>query len=373
MKTRFLLKILLFSCLSFYFNACTSSTEEKKIPNEFSVIAYYYGDSSNFNNYPTEKLTHIIYSFLHLQGSRLAFDKPEDSVTVAKLVQLKNKQPDLKIILSLGGWGGCETCSDIFSTEQGRNMFSKSVKEVLIRTNTDGIDLDWEYPAIVGLPEHKYMPEDRRNFTLLVQNLRQELGNDYEISFAAGGYTEYLQKSIEWKEVMEIVDRVNLMSYDLTNGYSTTTGHHTPLYSTPTQIESTDHGVRFLDSIGVPAHKIIIGAAFYARIFNKVNSSTTGGLNQTCVFKNGIDYKYFDDSLFAHHNFIEYWDSTALAPYAYSISKKEFATYDNEKSIKLKTNYALQHKLGGIMFWELQGDKTKNGLLDVIHQAIKQH
>jgi chitinase len=349
------------------FSACNSNTE-KNVANKFSVIAYYYGDSSSFSNYPTDKLSHIIFSFLHLKGNQLSFDKTEDSITVAHLVDLKKKQPDLKILLSLGGWGGCETCSDVFSTEEGRNTFSKSVKTILENTNTDGIDLDWEYPAIEGLPEHKYTPEDRHNFTLLVQNLRKELGNDYEISFAAGGYTEYLEKSIEWKEVMQVVDRVNLMSYDLTNGYSKITGHHTPLYSTPQQIESTDHGVRFLDSIGVPAHKIVIGAAFYARIFNKVDSTAKGGLHQACAFEKGVDYKYFNDSLFSN-NFIPYWDSIAEAPYAFNTYTKEFATYDNEKSIEQKTKYAINKKLGGIMFWELQGDKTKNGLLDVINKT----
>src|SRR5690349_22776137 len=71
------------------------------------------------------------------------------------------------------------------------------------------------------------------NFTLLIQALRTTLGDKYEISFAAGGFTKFLTQSIEWNAVMPFVDRVNLMTYDLINGYSTVTGHHTPLYSTP--------------------------------------------------------------------------------------------------------------------------------------------
>jgi chitinase len=365
---------LLFSLSILLLCNCSSPrSEEEKQPKVFSVIAYYHGDSLAYKNYPTEKLTHIIFSFLHLKGQRLAFDKPEDSITVKHLVALKEKQAGLKVLLSLGGWGGCETCPDVFSTEEGRNTFAESVKAIVLRTHTDGIDLDWEYPAIVGLPEHKYMPADRHNFTLLVQALRKVLGDQYEITFAAGGYTEYLEKSIEWKEVMQVVDRVNVMSYDLTNGYSTTTGHHTPLYSTPQQVESTDHAVRFLDSIGVPAEKIIIGAAFYARIFDQV-PAVNQGLNQSCKFKTAVTYKDFQDSLFTPPtSFTEYWDTTAQAPYAYHTAKKEFATYDNEKSIALKTKYAFDHKLGGIMFWELKGDKKSDGLLNVIDNVVKQH
>ena len=350
----------------------TSCSEKKEISSsaeqkDMNIIAYYYGDSVGFKSYPTEQLTHIIYSFLFLKGNKITFDKPHDSAAVAALVKLKEQNKSLKILLSLGGWGGCETCSEVFSTEKGRTEFAQSVKALLVRTQTDGIDLDWEYPAIEGFPGHRFVPEDKHNFTLLVQSLRTILGDEYEISFAAGGYTEYLEKSIEWKDVMPLVDRVNLMSYDLTNGYSVTTGHHTPLYSTPQQKESTDHGVRFLDSVGVPLDKIVIGAAFYARIFNQVDS-LNNGLNRPCQFKTSVDFKDFKDSLLG---FDYHWDSIAKAPYAYNASKKEFATFDNKESIAAKVNYVKEKKLNGIMFWQLSGDKTQAGLLETIYKINK--
>ncbi|WP_375417942.1 glycoside hydrolase family 18 protein [uncultured Hymenobacter sp.] len=332
------------------------------------IIAYYAGDSVGFKKYPADKLTHIIYSFLHLKGNAFTFDKPQDRAAVKALVELKTKNPSLKILLSLGGWGGCETCSQVFSTSQGRTDFALSVKEILVATQTDGIDLDWEYPAIEGVPGHRFAAEDRHNFTLLVQALRKTLGNTYEISFAAGGFTEYLKKSVEWKTVMPLVNRVNLMSYDLVNGYSTTTGHHTPLYSTPVQLQSVDNGVRFLDSLGIDSRKIVIGAAFYARIFSGVKAATNG-LNQACKFKSSLDYRYFTDSLSAAQGFVNHWDNLAKAPYAYSKSRGEFASFDNEESMRLKTQYAVAKKLGGIMFWELTGDKPQHGLLDAIYTA----
>ncbi|MBC7485301.1 MAG: glycoside hydrolase family 18 protein [Cytophagaceae bacterium] len=362
------------SSLSFglvVFLLLTHCSEKDKSENTASdgnidIIAYYAGDSSTFKKYPTEQLTHIIYSFLFLKGNQIVFDKPEDSLTVASLVKLKKREnASLKIILSIGGWGSCETCSEVFSTEKGRNEFAQSVKAILVRTHTDGIDLDWEYPAIIGYPGHRFVPEDKHNFTLLVQTLRKTLGDQYEISFAAGGYTEYLEKSIEWNEVMPLVNRVNLMSYDLTNGYSVTTGHHTPLYSTPKQLESTDHGVRYLDSIGVPLNKIVIGTAFYARIFNQVDSMNNG-LYQSCKFKTSIDFKDFKDSL---QDFAYYWDSIAKAPYAYNAAKKEFATFDNKESIAAKVTYVKEKQLGGIMFWQLAGDKPHAGLLETIYRV----
>ncbi|HRP56464.1 glycosyl hydrolase family 18 protein [Agriterribacter sp.] len=71
-----------------------------------------------------------------------------------------------------------------------------------------------------------------------------------------------MDSSVEWEKVMKMVDRINLMSYHLVNGYTTVSGHHTPLYSTPQQKESTDHGVQMMLAKGVPADKIVVGAAF---------------------------------------------------------------------------------------------------------------
>jgi len=335
-----------------------------------AIIAYYAGDPTTFKQYQTQGLTHIIYSFLHLKGNAFTFDKPQSEATVAALTALKGQNPKLKIMLSLGGWGGCETCSQVFSTEQGRAEFVASVKQVLTASHTDGIDLDWEYPAIPGPPGHRYTPEDRHNFTLLIQGLRATLGPKYEISFAAGGYREYLKNSVEWATVMPLVDRVNLMSYDLVNGYSTVTGNHTPLYSTPRQRASVDDGVRYLDSVGVAPSKIVIGAAFYTRIFGGVPAANNG-MYQPGKFKKAFDYKYFADSLTTARGFTTYWDDVAKAPYAYNPRRQEFATFDDKRSIQLKTKYARDKHLGGIMFWELTGDTPRNGLLEAMYGAAR--
>lgn len=351
--------------------ACLTAGNPPAAPRPgMAIIAYYAGDATSFRQYPTQGLTHIIYSFLHLKGATLAFDNPKSQATVAALVALKAQHPRLKVLLSLGGWTGCETCSQVFSTEQGRAEFVASVKQMLAASHTDGIDLDWEYPAIPGPPGHRYTPEDRHNFTLLIQGLRTALGPGYEISFAAGGFREYLRNSVEWAAVMPLVDRVNLMSYDLVHGYSTTTGHHTPLYSTPQQRASVDDGVRYLDSVGVAPGKVVIGAAFYARIFGGVQP-TNQGLYQAGKFKKAFDYKYFADSLSPARGYTTYWDNVAQAPYAYNPRRQEFASFDNEKSIQLKTKYARDKHLGGIMFWELTGDQPRRGLLEALYGAAR--
>lgn len=335
---------------------------------EMAVIAYYSGNSKAIDNYQVKKLTHIIYSFCHLKGNRLNVDNANDSATIKKLVSSKAISPKLKVLLSLGGWGGCEFCSPVFSTEAGRDEFAKSVKEVNDYFQTDGIDLDWEYPAIEGYPGHKYQSSDKGNFTALVKSLRTILGDQHEISFAAGGFNDFLRKSIDWKEVMSVVNYVNLMSYDLVNGFSTSTGHHTPLYSTSSQVESADNAIRYLTSVGVPANKIVIGSAFYARTWERA-PAINNGLYQPGKFKSFIPYRQFDQRLSADSGFVFYQDPIAKAPYTYNAAKRTFATFDDKLSIRNKTEYVKDKGLHGIMFWELTLDTYSEGLLDVIDQV----
>jgi chitinase len=351
--------------------ACSLSVKkENKTDSKYAVIAYYSGNSTLIDSFPIEKLTHIIFSFGHLKGNRLSIDNAKDTATIQKLVSLQNRNPGLKVILSIGGWGGCEFCSPVFATDTGRQEFASSTKELLHYFNADGIDLDWEYPAIEGYPGHAYTPGDKQNFTTLVKTLRDTLGNGHEISFAPGGFDAFLQNSVEWDKIMPLLDKVNLMSYDLVNGYSKLTGHHTPLYSNSSQKPSADNAIRYFDSIHVPLNKLIIGAAFYAREWDSV-ANVNNGLYQAGRFHNFIPYNQFSHWLSADSGFVFYRDTASRAPYAFSAAKARYATFDDSLSIQHKTEYVIKKGLGGIMFWELTLDKQKDGLLDVIDKTIK--
>jgi chitinase len=334
-----------------------------------TVTAYYAGDTARISCYDPMKMTHIIFSFCHLKGNRLSVDDKMDTLRIQKLVQLKKRNPALKVLLSLGGWGGCETCSDVFAADANRKAFAASVKELNSYFGTDGIDLDWEYPAIEGHPGHKYQPADKQNFTALIKELRKQLGNKQEISFAAGGFQKFIDESVEWNKVMGMVDRVNLMSYDLVNGYSSTTGHHTALYSTAQQKESADNGIQALIKAGVPASKIVIGAAFYGRVWQNVPAENKG-LYQTGKFKTSTGYKDFDSVYKQSPDAFSYsWDSVAKAPTLYSASQQIFVTYDDKRSIEEKTKHVVDKGLNGIMFWELSHDTCNDGLLEAINQT----
>jgi chitinase len=352
--------LVLISLISLH--TIAQETSRKK---NIAVIAYYAGRTTMIDSFEVEKLTHLIFCFCHLKGNNLSVGNARDSATIQKMVALKSRNPQLKIILSLGGWGGCQTCSPVFATKKGRKEFARSVRDLNNYFGTDGIDLDWEYPAIEGFPGHAYGPGDKPAFTQLVKQLRRKLGKTNEISFAAGGFTKFIDSAVEWKKVMKKVDRVNLMSYDLVSGFSPVSGHHTPLYSTPKQKESADNAVQMMLAAGVPAGKIVIGAAFYGRLF-EVTDTINKGLYLPGKFAHGFSFSRISDSLSTANGFVQYWDSIAQAPYAFNVQRKLLATYDDTLSVQLKTKYVMKNNLNGIMFWQLADDKFSGGLLNAI-------
>jgi chitinase len=313
------------------FTTNTFAQKNKKL----DIIAYYTGDDKLINDYDVAQIDQIIFSFCHLKEGKLNVDTAKDSTTIKHLVALKAKNPQLKIVLSLGGWGGCEPCSAAFSTAEGRLTFAKSVKQVSDYFKVDGLDLDWEYPTIEGLPGHLYQPADKTNFTELIKILRSTLGKKFELSFAAGGYQKYLDESVEWKKIMPLVNRINIMSYDLVNGYSKVTGHHTPLFSTNPKEESVDKAVSYLLKLGIPPEKLVIGGAFYTRTWKNV-ANINNGLYQAGEHIEGVNYKNFATTYTEINGWKYFWDDKAKAPYWYNESTKTFATGDDIHSIKEK-------------------------------------
>ena len=342
--------------------SCNNNTEFKP-----QVIAYYAGDEKSINEFDLKGVDQIIYSFLHLKGNKLAIDNEKDSLTLINLINQKNRYPKLKVLVSLGGWGGCETCSDVFSSEKSRIEFAISTADIIESFDADGIDLDWEYPAISGFPGHSFKPEDRENFTDLVIQLRRYMKKGDILSFAAGASDRFFENSIEWDKVMPLVNNVNLMTYDFYGSGSSKTGHHTALSSNEFQDRSAESSIEKLINFGVNPKKIFIGAAFYIKTFKNV-PNINNGLNQNADWNKSYNQINFED---VRSDFNFYWDTLASSPYAYDSINKIFATFDDHKSIKLKSKYALDKKLGGIMFWQLMNDKKQNGLLKTMINTIK--
>jgi len=168
--------------------------------NKVKVIAYYFGSPTALDSFDIKKVDEIIFSFGRLQGNQFHIRSARDTATIQKMVAMKSVNPSLKVVLSLGGWGGCETCSDVFSSRRDSKEFAKGFKQLSAYFKTDGIDLDWEYPAVSGFPGHKFKADDKQHFTRLIKFLRRSLGKDAELSFAAGVSKRVMEAGVEWQK-----------------------------------------------------------------------------------------------------------------------------------------------------------------------------
>lgn len=268
--------------------------------------------------------------------------------------------PELKIILSVGGWG-CGGFSEMASTEAGRKEFAQSAKYMVEKFRLDGVDLDWEYPCI-GVAGIGAAPEDKENFTLLLREIREFLdtidGEKKILSIAAGGDTYYI-RCTEIAKVAEIVDYIQLMSYDLRGGFCVQSGHHTNLYTYLGDLSeaSADYMLKALKDAGVPAEKLVMGAAFYSRMWKGVPDKNNG-LAQMAETTGGFGpgYGELKKDYINKNGYIRYWDPEAKAPYLFN--GDTFISYEDPESIAYKADYVKQNRLAGIMYWEYGCDTS---------------
>lgn len=357
-------KTAVFLFLASFMAGTTSADAQKR----FSVIVYYSGGPEAVDSLEAGKITHIVF---HGKLSRNQFTLRDgaDTLTLRKLVALKTHNPHLKVLLSIGGWGGCLSCSDIFSTPEGRAAFTESFIALNRNFQTDGIDIDWQYPSIEGYPGHTFRPEDRTNLTKLLQELRQRLDKRYEISLTAGAFRKFLERSVDWKSVGSLIDRVHILSTDLLNNYSEVTGHHAALYSTPRQEASADFAVKYLLAQGISPGKLVIGAALYGRIWQDVGSHDSG-LYQKGWYKAKVPFNRLASELPEERGYHRNWDDVAKAPFIYNPVLKYFCSYDDHRSVSVKAEYVVKTQLNGIMFREVTNDIHIGKLIDVTHQIL---
>ena len=276
------------------------------------------------------------------------------------LARLKSINPEIKFVLSIGGWGAGGFSEAAF-TEEGRKNFSKTAIDIVLEYGLDGLDLDWEYPSytVAGIGGCK---EDKQNFTLLLKQIREDLNKintSYMLTIAAGGGAYYL-KGVEMQEVIKYLDYVQLMTYDLRGGFQTLTGHHTNLYAPELDLfaASTDEAVCDFMAAGVPAEKIVIGVAFYSRMWKGVPNVDNGYLQMAeTVGTYGPSYGGLVEDYINKNGFVRHWDDVCKAPYLFN--GDTFISYDDEESITHKMKYMHEKGLFGAMYWEYGTDETR--------------
>ncbi len=308
-----------------------------------------------------------------------------------QLKKLKRRHPNLKILISIGGWTGSGYFSDAFSTPASREKFADALIDRYILGNLplvdgaggrgaaagvfDGVDIDWEYPVSGGNTGNHHNPNDAGNLTAFYALMRAKLDsiNPKLLMTAAVPAGESMLANYQIKKDEKYLDWYNLMTYDFTGAWDPRTAHHANLLTSkddPVQ-NSFDRTVKyFLDTLGVAGDKIVPGVAFYGRGWKDVGPKNDG-LYQPAdgaapgEYEPGINnYSYLQPLLKEGYGY--HWDPVAMASWLYSPTRKIFWSIDDAKSIALKYHYVDAYNLGGIMCWDISGDDSTGTLVNVM-------
>lgn len=343
------------------------------------VLAYVGGFRGlvNTDQIAAEKLTHINYAFVDVKNNRAwLHNLATDSTNFRKLNQLKLRNPDLKILISIGGWAWSENFSDAVLSDTSRVAFAASAVDIVREYELDGIDIDWEYPGMKG-EDNVFRLEDRENFTLMFKALREQLntlkqqtGKDYFVTTALPGFNAIFTHT-DMAQAHQYLDYINVMSYDHFTG-GPLAGHHTNLYASGKvdNEQSGDHAVKLYKEAGVPADKLVLGIAFYGRAWQLQNDDPKTHPRSIVKVERGGGYTFIKDSLLTNPAYKRHWDRKAKAPYLYNADLKRFVSYDDEQSVKAKCRYVKKKGLAGVMFWEYFSD-PKGYLLSEIDRELR--
>ena len=343
------------------------------------VVAYLFPQDAKLEpgQVNARALTRINYAFANIENGRMVAGFKNDADNFATLVALKKENPQLTVLISVGGWLWSGGFSDVALTAESRAVFIDSVMDFLGRYHLDGLDIDWEYPGMAGAG-HKFRAEDKRNFTLLLAELRRRFdeetkrtGRRLYLTIAAGASPEFLANT-EMDKVARLVDTVNLMAYDYYEpGSSPNTGHHAPLYANPAdpQKASADASVHVFEEAGVPANKILLGLPFYGHVWGQVPETAHGLYQPGKPIPNTYAPYGAIATTMLGHGYTRYWDPVSQVPYLYNPDTHIFVSYEDPESIAAKGRYVLAHKLGGIMFWSYESDSSGT-LLGAVNAAL---
>lgn len=319
-----------------------SGEEALAVSRDSKVVVAYVTSWSEVMPDP-QYMTHINYAFGHVNESFNGV-KIDNEERLRQIVDLRKQKPELKVLLSIGGWGSGRF-SEMAANDEYRRAFAADCDRVVKEFALDGIDIDWEYPTS-SMANISSSPDDTENFTLLMQDIRAAIGNEKELTLATVASARY----IDFKAILPFVDFVNIMAYDMASAPK----HHSALYPSGHSGDITSDGaVTAHLKAGVPPSKLVMGMPFYGRggdgypsfqDYNKVGNTDT--------------------------QYTEKWDEMAQVPYLADKNDTLVFGFENLRSLAIKCQYILDKDLLGGMYWDYSGDNEQGDLRRTVAENL---
>ncbi|KAG8229432.1 hypothetical protein J437_LFUL000954 [Ladona fulva] len=344
----------------------------KRVVCYFASWAGYRNGQGTFEpeNLDPTICTHAIYTFASLDATT-AEVVPADAWNdlssgggkgfYDRFVRLKSKNPNLKVLLAVGGWNeGSSKYSMMASNPAGRSRFITSAIKLLKEHRFDGMDFVWLYPGSRG-----GAAADKENYATLLGEMRTAFDQENLMLTAALPAVENI---LEWgydiDAVVRNLDFINVLSYDYRGSFDRLTGLQAPLHFQDPLLLDVDGTMKMYINKGVPSDMLVMGIAASGQTFTLSDPNQNGlgaaitGAGQAGKWTQQPGFIGYFEIVEMQKAEPEMWeikrDTQSQAPYAYNWLL--WISYDDEISVKEKADYINENNLGGAMIFTVDVD-----------------
>ncbi|KAI8443254.1 chitinase [Phakopsora pachyrhizi] len=326
----------------------------------------------------------------------------------------------------LGGWTGSIYFSSLVSTASNRTEYATSAVNFAKKYGFEGIDIDWECDQGIGCNivsdadvENYQQDADLLTIELKITILTyhpdtQEIKRIWpegKLSTAvsiggirASDYSPLPASNLT--TLIDVVDKLNIMAYDVYGSWSTTTGPLSPLQSTCADDEnqiSVESAVEVYLQQGFKPSQMALGIPTYGRSWTLAspiltprtvqnyttyyyqnftdiprggqfddepgvdvcgqNSTSWGG---TILFTELLSRGYLDEDEMASAGFVRYYDECSRQPFI--VNGTLMISYDDTRSTLRKVQYAKSKNLAGVYFFDTLGTTERS--LRAVRQVL---
>lgn len=316
--------------------------------------------------------THLTYAYAKLDEKELVIAAQNPTLDLPsargpglyqRCTALKKKNPYLKVILAMGGFfdssdtttkgsKGSKTnkYSLMVGSARSRAKFIAHVIHFLKQFGFDGLEVHWETPTA----------DDKANFALFVQECKTEFRTHRLLLFLTVSVLEsVVQKVYDVNAIQRYVDHVSLMTFDYHGFYEGVVQLLSPLFPVREAKQNVDASVKLWLRLGMPANKIVIGVALYAKTYtlmhpsrNVPGSVATGpGLDGPQTHTEGY-LAYYET---CNEDFIKAQESSGrYGPYSYQTD--QWLSYNDKRAVATKCEYVIKEGLRGVAMWSIEQD-----------------
>ncbi|KAL6410909.1 putative class V chitinase [Ilyonectria robusta] len=285
-----------------------------------------------------------------------------DTLLYRRLTSLKERDPDLKVLIAIGGWTfndpgpTATTFSDIARSDSAQKAFIKSLVSMMSTYDFDGIDLDWEYPAADDRSGRK---EDFENFPKFIANLKKAL------------------KSTGRDEVsLTLPASMCNMSYDLHGTWDKGNQWVGPYLNAHTNLTEIKQAMDLLWRNNIDPDKVVLGTGFYGRAFTATSPDC---LAPGCTYESGAPRQPCSNeiSVMIQSEIVDVMKRTGSKPILdkeaavkiLTFDTNQWVAYDDEDTLRMKADFAREQCMSGIMVWAVSQDVSDGTYSEAIGKA----